>query len=441
MKNNSLNKICFAILFILVFCYSNSAFAEECCLRVPMQYGTDQRITETAGYALDPAANSYRELGFQLQKKYSYFKKNNPNLPFIISCLGDPVSGKSTLLEQLKIILETSGLKVIKVPEKKGNHSLWNSFNEMTTEYSNFDILLYETKTYLPSEEHGDNKLFISMSVNLYMAISRYDRANGYEAYRYQRGYDKTASLRNRLPDLTIDTTASNLTGDIIRDLIIMGINDEIKYRSALVSIDTGYKKLGEILSEAYLKHKKSGKNRPFIAMFKGAGGVGKSTLIEAIKRRMEDFGLKVVEPGKVAWSDLRNYNTWTSYKQIIDNNPKADIILCEFTDVFPASHDYREFLDLFVEIQSERAIQENRLRAKGIAEETLKGITAGSAVPNYEDRSPDLVIVNKKSDGGWFTQDEMDELFSAGLATANFEIKLRTGLDVAISKDSRESI
>jgi hypothetical protein len=225
------------------------------------------------------------------------------------------------------------------------------------------------------------------------------------------------------------DIVNSHIRKDILRVPMGGAINRvEEELNKELSILDTGYRRLGELFSERYLEHKRSGKGRPFVVTIKGDGGVGKTTLIRVMKKRLEGLGLKVATPSKVAYWDVMGYLTWHSYEEIINNNKKVAIILCEFTDVLPVSDDYHEFLDLFVQIKSELDIQRNRLKAKGISEDMLDRIVPAPEVDNYKDRPPDIIVINKKGDAGeWFSEAEMDKLFTSGLTTAFFADKVKS--------------
>ena len=186
-------------------------------------------MLKAADYVSDPAADDYKRLGLLLRESYDNFKRKNENRPFIILCLGNPYSGKSTLLGQLKIILEESEKKVIEVPDRPHGqtYSGWNDYTTMINTYSDADILLYETTTSLPSEGAENVGFSISMSINMSTAMERFDKTRSHGAYSSSRGHDRTAKPHSsNWPDINIDTTDSELTSQDIRKLITMGMTE-----------------------------------------------------------------------------------------------------------------------------------------------------------------------------------------------------------------------
>ncbi|MFC1621295.1 P-loop NTPase fold protein [Candidatus Omnitrophota bacterium] len=186
------------------------------------------------------------------------------------------------------------------------------------------------------------------------------------------------------------------------------------KLMNSLLALDRGYYKLGKMLSEKYTLHRTAGEERPFVVMIKGAGGLGKTTLINIIKRHLEEIGLRVAAPGKVAYSDMMGYTTWSGYQEIINNDKKADIILCEATDVLP--YDDTDLLDLFVDFKASEYIRRKRVLHKGGKIEIAPG------AESYKNRSPDMKIINEKPNGeNWFNEKEIDELFRLGFDVTSF--------------------
>ncbi|MFA5388957.1 MAG: hypothetical protein WC312_04285 [Candidatus Omnitrophota bacterium] len=225
-----------SILLMLVFCYAGQARAEEPCLRSSLQDDTIQRVK--AGYELmdrdkitDAAGESYIQAGFLFQEFYNDFKASDKKGPFIVLCLGHPVSGKSTILEQLKIVLEESGKKVIKVGSGQGEKKsslTWGNYKQMIELYKDYDIVLFETMMNLP-EGPEDVGLFIFMSIDEYKAAKRYDDLVGnYGAYAASKGFERYYAEKQKyprvLPDINIDTSNSNLTPEMIKGLIAAGM-------------------------------------------------------------------------------------------------------------------------------------------------------------------------------------------------------------------------